>query len=286
MNENQHTVLCVDDEVNILHSIKRLLRKEGYRLLTASSGVEALKILEENNVHLVLSDQRMPQMSGTEFLAEVKEKYPDVIRIILTGYTEVDSITESINKGNIYKFFLKPWNDQNLKLEIGKALEQYDLIQANKMLHEKVLEQNEELIKINENLEGLIQDRTEKLEIQNNALELSRAILEDLPVPIIGVSVERMIVLINRQAQSLSKSGKSIEIGKRVSDYFSNDMEEKMDKAMKSDTSQILKGYRLSGTSYDIDLIPLSGKFSGKGVVLSLRKLRNWSFVKPATSNQ
>ncbi|MCK5507197.1 MAG: response regulator, partial [Desulfobacterales bacterium] len=95
MNDNQHTILCVDDEANILHSIKRLLRKEGYRLLTASSGVEGLKILEENDVHLILSDQRMPQMSGTEFLAAVREKYPDVIRIILTGYTEVDSITES-----------------------------------------------------------------------------------------------------------------------------------------------------------------------------------------------
>ena len=244
-------------------------------MLTALNGVDGLKILKENDVHLVLSDQRMPQMSGTEFLAEVKEKYPDVIRIILTGYTEVDSITESINKGNIYKFFLKPWNDDNLKLEISKALEQYELIQANKMLHEKVLEQNEELKSINENLEVLIQERTKELEIQNQALELSHVILEDLPVPLIGVSVEGMIVLINRQAQSLSKSGKSIEIGKRVSDYFSNDMEEKMDKAMKSDTSQILKGYRLSGTSYDIDLIPLSGKFSGKGVVLSLRKLRN-----------
>ena len=277
MNENQHTVLCVDDEENILHSIKRLLRKEGYGLLTASSGVEALKILEENNVHLVLSDQRMPQMSGTEFLAEVKEKYPDVIRIILTGYTEVDSITESINKGNIYKFFLKPWNDQNLKLEIGKALEQYDLIQANKMLHEKVLEQNEELKSINENLEVLIQERTKELEIQNQALELSHTIMEDLPVPLIGVSVEGMIVLINRQAQSLSKSGKSIEIGKRLSDYFSNDMEEKMDEAMMCRTHIALKGYRLSGTSYDIDLIPLSGKFSGKGVVLSLR---------PAISNE
>ena len=275
MNDSRHTVLCVDDEENILHSIKRLLRKEGYRLLTALSGIEALKILEENDVHLVLSDQRMPQMSGTEFLAEVKEKYPDVIRIILTGYTEVDSITESINKGNIYKFFLKPWNDDNLKLEISKALEQYDLIQANKMLQEKIMKQNKELKKINENQEALIQQRTEVLEIQNQALELSHAILEDLPVPLIGVSVEGMIVLINRQAQSLSKSGKSIEIGKRVSDYFSNDMEKKMDKAMKSDTSQILKGYRLSGTSYDIDLIPLSGKFSGKGVVLSLRKLRN-----------
>ncbi len=273
MNDNQHTVLCVDDEENILHSIRRLLRKEGYRLLTASNGVEALKILEENNVHLVLSDQRMPQMSGTEFLAEVKEKYPDVIRIILTGYTEVDSITESINRGNIYKFLLKPWDDQNLKLEISKALEQYDLIQANKSLHEKVLEQNEELKSINENLEGLIQERTKELEFQNQALELSHAILEDLPVPLIGVSLEGMIVLINRQAQALSKGGKSIEIGKRLSDYFSNDMEEKMDEAMRSNTSLALKGYRLAETSYDIDLIPLSGQFSGKGVVLSLREV-------------
>ena len=84
-----------------------------------------------------------------------------------------------------------------------------------------------------------------------------------------------MIVLINRQAQSLSKSGKSIEIGKRLSDYFSNEMEKKMEEAMISGTSMALKGYRLSGTSYDIDLIPLSGKFSGKGVVLSLREVRN-----------
>lgn len=273
MNDNQHTILCVDDEKNILHSIKRLLRKEGLKLLIASSGAEGLKILEENDVHLVLSDQRMPQMSGTEFLAEVKEKYPDVIRIILTGYTEVDSITESINKGNIYKFFLKPWNDQNLKLEIGKALEQYDLIQANKRLHEKVLEQNEELKKINENLEGLIRERTKDLEIQNQALELSRAILEDLPVPVIGVSVEGMIVLINRQAQSLSNNGKSVEIGKKLSDYFSNKMEEKINEATMCGTSLILNKYRLSETSYDIDLIPLSGKFSGKGVVLSLREI-------------
>ena len=273
MNDNQHTVLCVDDEQNILHSIKRLLRKEGYRLLTASSGVEGLKVLEENNVHLVLSDQRMPQMSGTEFLAEVKEKYPDVIRIILTGYTEVDSITESINKGNIYKFFLKPWNDQNLKLEIGKALEQYDLIQANKMLHKKVLEQNEELKSINENLEERIRERTEELEIQNHALELSRTIMEDLPVPLIGVSIEGIIVLINRQAQFLSKDGKSIGIGNKLSDYFSNDMEKKVGEAIISNTSLMLNGYLLSETSYDIDLTPLSGKFSGKGVVLSLREV-------------
>lgn len=277
MNDHQHTVLCVDDEENILHSIRRLLRKENYRLFTALSGKEALKILKENDVQLVLSDQRMPQMSGTEFLSQVKEKYPDVIRIILTGYTEVDSITESINKGNIYKFLLKPWNDQNLKLEITRALEQYDLIWTNKILHERVLEQNEVLKRTNKNLSKSIQKRNEELEIQNHALELSRAILKCLPVPVIGASVRGMIVMINQQAQSLSKSSKSIEIGQKLSDYFSNDMREKIDEAMMSGTPMELKGCRLSGTSYDIDLIPLSGRFRGKGVVLSL---------KPVTSNE
>ena len=134
MSENCHAVLCVDDEKNILRSLKRLLRKEDYRLLMASSGEEGLMVMEENDVHIVISDQRMPKMSGTEFLAALKTKYPDVIRIILSGYTDVDSITESINKGHIYKFLLKPWNDQNLKLEIKQALKQYDLIQANKKL--------------------------------------------------------------------------------------------------------------------------------------------------------
>ena len=180
MNGSRHTILFVDDEENILHSLKRLLRKENYRILMSTSGADGLEILKEHDVHLVVTDQRMPGMSGTEFLAKVKENYPEVIRIVLSGYTEVDSITESINKGHIYKFMLKPWNDQNLKLEIKQALEQYDLMQVNKTLHEKVMEKNEELKKINENLEMLVKERTRDFEIQNQALELSRAILEDL----------------------------------------------------------------------------------------------------------
>ena len=139
MSDDQHVVLFVDDEENVLRALKRLLRRDGYRILTASSGKEGLERLAENEVHLVISDQRMPEMSGTEFLAKVKEKYPDVLRICLTGYTEVDAITEAINKGHIYKFFLKPWNDQNLQLEIRQALEQYDLIKENRSLNEKVL---------------------------------------------------------------------------------------------------------------------------------------------------
>lgn len=273
MNEHQHTVLCVDDDENILHSLKRLFRKEGYRFLTATSGVQGLKILEENNVQLIISDQRMPQMTGTEFLARVKEEHPDVIRIMLTGYTEVDSITESINRGHIYKFLLKPWNDENLKLDIRQCLEQYDLVQTNKILHEKVFQKNKELERINENLETLVQERTTELQIQNHALELSHAVLESLPIPIIGVSAEGMIVLINQEARALPFNGKGIEIGKELADYFSTDVEKKMASVFSTNTAVSLKGYRFSEGAFDVDFTPLFGRFRGKGVIVRLRQV-------------
>jgi len=269
MNEKLHTVLCVDDEKNILRSLKRLLRKEDYRLLTASSGEEGLKVLEENDVHMVISDQRMPKMSGTEFLAALKTKYPDVLRIILSGYTEVDSITESINRGHIYKFLLKPWNDQNLKLEIKQALEQYDLIQANKKLHEKVIQQNNELKEINENLEKLVQERTKTLQVQNQALELSRAILEDLPFPVMGISAEGMIALANKETMTLSFNGDNINVGGNLPDYFSKEVKKKVTEMLTSDASCLIERYRLSKATYNIDLIPLSGRFRGKGLILT-----------------
>jgi len=273
MSGDQHIVLCVDDDENIVRSLKRLLRKEDYRLLTATRAKEGLKLLQENNVHLVISDQRMPEMSGTEFLALVKEKYPDVMRICLTGYTEVDSITESINKGHIYKFFLKPWNDQNLQLEIRQALEQYDLIQANRKLHERVMEQNEELKRVNENLEKLIQERTTELEFRNQALELSHAILEDLPLAIIGVSADGMIVLVNREAQTLSLNGKDINPGKNFSHYFSSDLEERLNEVLKTNNRKTLNNYALSDTICNIDLIPLSRRFQGKGIILAMSQM-------------
>jgi response regulator RpfG family c-di-GMP phosphodiesterase len=275
MNDFQHTVLFVDDEENILHSLKRLLRKEGYRMLTANSGSDGLEMLKEHDVHLVVTDQRMPGMSGTEFLAKVKENYPEVIRIVLSGYTDVDAITESINKGNVYKFMLKPWNDQNVKLEIKQALEQYDLMQVNKTLHEKVMEKNEELKTINENLEMLVKERTMDFEIQNQALELSRAILEDLPIPIMGISSEMIIVLINRKVETLSLNNKNIEIGKKLIDFFSSDVEEKIAGVLTADTYDSLAGYRISEATYDLNFIPLSGRFRGKGVVMTLKPLNS-----------
>lgn len=266
-----HTILCVDDEQNVLASLNRLLRKEGYRILSASSGAEALNVIKENDVHLVIADHRMPEGSGIDFLAQVRAEFPDVIRIILTGFTDVDTITESINKGNIYRFFLKPWNDQNLKLEIRQALDQYDLMQANKKLHNKVLEKNEELKRINETLEDLVKERTKDLEIQNQALELSRAILEDLPLPIIGISAEGVIVLTNREAASLSIRSKGIQLGGSMFDCFPDEVENLAGTAMKTNSFQTIKECRFADGTYDIDCIPLSGSFRAKGVVMTLK---------------
>ena len=275
MEDNRLCVLCVDDEENILNSLKRLLRNENYRLLTASNGPEGLRILRENQVHVIISDQRMAEMSGIEFLACVKEEYPDTIRIILTGYTEVDTITEAINKGQIYKFFLKPWNDQNLKLEIRQALDRYQLVQDNQRLHEKVLKQNAELKAINENLEKIVQERTIQLEIQNQALELSRAILEDLPLPIIGVSAEMLVALINGQTQAISLENGGIELGGNLSDYFSEDVENAICDVLGDNTARTIKDYPFCGQTYAIDLIPLSGRYCGKGVVMALQQNQN-----------
>jgi len=272
VENKKHTVLCLDDEQNILSSLKRLLRREDYTLLTTSSGEDALALLGENDIQLVMADQRMPGMSGTEFFASVKDRYPDVIRIILTGYTEVDAITESINRGHIYKFFLKPWNDENLKLEIQKALEQYDLIQANKMLNEKILRQNDKLQRVNDDLEKKVFERTRELELRNQALELSRAVLDQMPCAVIGMDTEGVVVLANQKAFSMSFQKRSIVLGENLSEYFSDEIEKKVQSVVKEGTGHTIKEYKLEEGIFDIDLSLLSEKFHGNGVIMSINQ--------------
>ncbi len=120
-SSGKQTLLIVDDEPNILNALSRLLRREGFQILTATSPLDAFEHLAKQPVHVILSDQRMPDMSGTEFLARVRQLYPETIRIVLTGYTDLDSITGAINRGAIYKFLTKPWDDDQLREEIREA---------------------------------------------------------------------------------------------------------------------------------------------------------------------
>jgi diguanylate cyclase (GGDEF)-like protein/PAS domain S-box-containing protein len=124
-DSNVQTILVVDDEPDTLSALHRLFRRDNYRVLTASSPAEAFEALALYRVQVVMCDQRMPVMSGTEFLSKVKEMYPDTMRIILSGYTGVNVVLDSINRGSIYKFYTKPWNDAELRDNVRLAFRQY-----------------------------------------------------------------------------------------------------------------------------------------------------------------
>jgi len=125
---NMQTLLVVDDDVNVLQALHRLFRRDNYRVLTAASPAEGFDLLALHQVQVILCDQRMPVMSGTEFLSKVKEMYPDTMRIILSGYTGVETVLDSINRGAIYRFYTKPWNDAELRDNVRLAFRQYWLM--------------------------------------------------------------------------------------------------------------------------------------------------------------
>lgn len=122
----ERTLLLLDDEDNVLRALVRLFRRDGYKVLTASTVREAFDLLASNPVQVIVSDQRMPDMSGTEFLAKVRELYPDTVRMVLSGYTDLATITEAINRGSIYRFLTKPWNDDELRGHIEAAFRAHE----------------------------------------------------------------------------------------------------------------------------------------------------------------
>jgi ActR/RegA family two-component response regulator len=126
LQQESHSLLLLDDEENILSALNRVLRRDGYRIFTATSVGQALDILARNNVEVILSDQRMPEISGTEFLSMVKEMYPNTVRMMLSGYTDLAAVTEAINRGAIYKFLIKPWNDEDLRTQIREAFRMHE----------------------------------------------------------------------------------------------------------------------------------------------------------------
>jgi two-component system, NtrC family, response regulator HupR/HoxA len=129
------TILFVDDEEKILSSLKRGLADEPYNLLFADSGKKALEILEQNEVHVIVTDLSMPNMSGVDLLEAVREKYPHIIRLVLSGANDVKTVFEAINKGVIFRFISKPWNFENeLKIILRQAIEYYDLHSDREML--------------------------------------------------------------------------------------------------------------------------------------------------------
>lgn len=144
MDTKKINILYIDDEVHNLNAFKASFRRT-FSVFTAESGKEALPILESEDIHIILTDQRMPNMTGVEFLASILDTYPDPIRILLTGYSDLTAVVDAINKGQVYLYITKPWQEEELRQNLEKAFEVFDLRRQNKQLTENLLVVNSQL---------------------------------------------------------------------------------------------------------------------------------------------
>lgn len=167
------TLLCVDDEQNILSALRRLFRSDGYRVLTATSGDAGIHLLESESVDLVISDMRMPEMDGARFFEQVSSRWPDTLRILLTGHADIAPTIEAINQGRIFRYISKPWDDQEVRLIVRHALERKQLEHDKRRLEALTQRQNEELQALNASLEARVEERTAELRLAHDALAVA-----------------------------------------------------------------------------------------------------------------
>lgn len=190
------TILFVDDEADILKALKRELRSEPYQQHFAQSGQEALDLLAQTSIHVLISDMRMPHMDGVALLENVATRYPDIIRIVISGWADADSILDAINNGHIYRYIVKPWDARELKVTLRQALKMYRLQAERK-------EMLEQLHARNLHLERTVAKRTEQIMAVSQQAELGRyasKIVQKLndPISTLSTTVELMGLMASR----------------------------------------------------------------------------------------
>lgn len=220
----ERTVLLVDDEENIIAALTRVLRRDEYTILKAESGEKALDLLARHQVGVIISDQRMPGMTGTEFLSKAKELYPDTVRIVLSGYTDLNSITDAINQGAIYKFITKPWHDERVRSDVREGFERYEIKAENRRLAIELKEANETLSIINKNLALDVIKKTSEMSRSLQVLQMSQNILEHLPIGLVGIDADGLIVIANKVAHRLLSGGFEQLVGALAADVLAPEL--------------------------------------------------------------
>jgi response regulator RpfG family c-di-GMP phosphodiesterase len=163
-------ILLVDDEPNILSALCRLFRNENFMIMVAESGAAGLEIMAQHPVDLVISDMRMPGMSGAQFLEKVRLLWPDTVRLLLSGHADIAAILDAINRGEIYRYIMKPWDDHDIVLTVRQALEYKVLKQERTEMEALTLLQNTKLVTLNNSLESKVRERTVELEQARDGL--------------------------------------------------------------------------------------------------------------------
>ncbi|MCA1860473.1 response regulator [Janthinobacterium sp. HSC-3S05] len=204
------TLLLVDDEPNILASLKRLLRRDGYHILTANGGQEGLDVLASHAVDVIVSDQRMPGMLGADFLRKAKLLRPQTIRIMLSGYTELQAVTDAVNEGAIFKFLTKPWEDHQLREHIAEAFRLKGIDDDNVRLNAQLRDANQALAAANAAMQALVRQQQHQISRDEVSLGIARELLQFLPLPVIGLDEDGMIAFINAAAANLFERGAAL----------------------------------------------------------------------------
>jgi response regulator RpfG family c-di-GMP phosphodiesterase len=250
--QKEHTLLLVDDEKAITRALHRLFRKEGYHILTAESGLIGLEKLHqlEEPVSMIISDQRMPEMNGAKFLEKSKAICPEAIRYLLTGYSDLDAVIQAVNKGEIHRYLTKPWNDNDLLLQVAQSLEHYELVSENKRLTALTAAQNAKLNDLNKNLEGKVKERTSQVIAQNQALEKINRMLEASFMD----SIRLLTALVEIIKPALGKQMRQVaQLSRKVAEEFHLSATE-------------LDKIEMAGMIHDIGLLGLPDELQSKDV--------------------
>lgn len=199
-------LLIVDDEQYVLSALTRLLRRDGHEIVTAETPTQALALLSARDVGVIISDYRMPEMDGVQFLRRARESAPEAIRIILSGYAEIHAILSAVNDGGIHKYLTKPWNDEQLRLEVKASFDLYGLARTNRRLQETLQRRNDELLALAKSLES---EQSRQQEQFRATIEMLVA-LPKLKDPAEVVHTERVRTICRAVGEHLGWTGDSL----------------------------------------------------------------------------
>lgn len=254
------TLLLVDDEPSILAALRRLLRHDGYAILACADPLEALAVLAEQPVDVILTDQRMPGMSGVEFLRRVKEAYPDTVRIVLSGYTDLQFVTDAINEGAVYKFLTKPWDDEQLREQIRAAFRGKAIADENRRLTAALQAANVEL-------ERHAREVERQAGLLETTLDTLREVLAVIPWPILGVDDDGLIALANAAAEQLPGGDGAPLLGRTPADLLGEAVSTRL-RATERDATELV--VELAGRRYRVLCRPMARHSRSRGTLLVL----------------
>lgn len=213
-------ILCVDDEKNVLRAIRRVFLDDDYEILSAVSAVEGLEILRTvEEIQIVISDYRMPGVNGVDFLKKVYKNWPETVRIVLSGYADTAAIVAAINEGQIFKFIPKPWDEDELKATIQKAIKRYFLKKNNHQIMDELKASNQKLRKKNEILMATVKNNCSSATGEYTCL-IYQDVLNGLSISILGIDSAGYIVQCNNKAIELLKKPETEILGSPWSDVL------------------------------------------------------------------